>query len=646
MRRQIVLPELRGFRLIGFDPIFAAEVSMKLETGPYIVFGGNGLGKTTLMQAIVYGLAGPADDNIWEEKTHRWAHDYFRSRLTGSTRGAYVEVDFALGSQQYTVRRGFAGSHITAFLDGTGAWVYDRSEAQDAYAQALLEDGGYERPNDFAFVVHRLLYLPESRKLLAWDLDAQVRLMMLINQDLIDESVFREKRKLLKQIDSKKRHAHVRLVKATTDLRTLLDVDDDDMTNDDDDDDDDVESDTAASPPDQPSLIEHLLPELRSAIQRRAAADQDVRAVSELLTSLSDEVERLQSEIENAEATLVAEFLSEEERDSALAIHCLLHNGNCPVCGVKSLDLRAQAQLYAQDHLCVFCGSDQASTEGQDLGTLRSRLAEKLTAQRAAERDLRQVRARASALHAEENDVKLRIDQERVRQPVAALLEHELSSDTTEELRKRSLEWGKMESEFASEFEDLREDLEEQFVQFSALAFDRTERLRLAYGSYAHQFLGLQCDLVAARRRPLLDLIMFIPRFGDIDRSTPESCSEAQRFFLDIAFRMALIDLATEHSSAPGVFLCETPETALDMSYVTNVSTMFEAFCTQGHTILLTANIQPQGLGAQLLQVLPVQDRPPHVLNLLELGRLSEVHAASLPQLTAVMKEAMGVDNG
>lgn len=55
----LLLPRLKGFRLHRFVPMFTEDLSMVVEErSPNIILGGNGLGKTTIMQAIVYGLTG------------------------------------------------------------------------------------------------------------------------------------------------------------------------------------------------------------------------------------------------------------------------------------------------------------------------------------------------------------------------------------------------------------------------------------------------------------------------------------------------------------------------------------------------------------------------------------------------------------
>jgi DNA repair exonuclease SbcCD ATPase subunit len=40
----------------GFQPIFRGDVELTARSGVSVILGGNGLGKTTLMQALIYAL--------------------------------------------------------------------------------------------------------------------------------------------------------------------------------------------------------------------------------------------------------------------------------------------------------------------------------------------------------------------------------------------------------------------------------------------------------------------------------------------------------------------------------------------------------------------------------------------------------------
>jgi hypothetical protein len=90
-------------------------------------------------------------------------------------------------------------------------------------------------------------------------------------------------------------------------------------------------------------------------------------------------------------------------------------------------------------------------------------------------------------------------------------------------------------------------------------------------------------------------------------------------------------------------FICETPETALDLSYVKNVVRMFDKFISNGNSLLLSANIQPGGIAEKLLKLIPAEERAAHFINLLDIGQLSAVHLGSLSELRSAVAQAMDV---
>jgi recombinational DNA repair ATPase RecF len=105
MSSALVLPRLISYSLEGFEPIFRTEISVRLKPGPNLILGGNGLGKTTLMQAVVYGLTGGVSEDIEDDRRLRWGHAYFRSRLTpGQPKSALVQVTFQ-GKMNVLTRR-------------------------------------------------------------------------------------------------------------------------------------------------------------------------------------------------------------------------------------------------------------------------------------------------------------------------------------------------------------------------------------------------------------------------------------------------------------------------------------------------------------------------------------------------------------
>jgi hypothetical protein len=595
---------------------------LSAQPGFNIILGGNAIGKTTVMQAIVYGATG-GSEAFEDEKAFRWSHAYFRGRL-GSTdaRSAFVEVDIAFADFGFSVRRGFSGNDVLAFRHRADRkWIEDREAASVAFTNAIIRHGGYASLADFAFVVHRLLYLPESRRLLAWDVDAQLRLLMILNQDLAPQRSFSERRQYLQLLDTKKRHTHVAITNAEKQLSSLMEFDssaaDDSELN-------------LADPNTDARLLAEAIATLQTATNDKTRAQRDVDTTSQLLTDVTGEIETLQARIDSEEAAMILRLLSEYERESQLALQKLIQRGICPACGTDQPTLQSTAAEHLRHHGCALCGSAIGVEDAGALATLQSRLAEKLAAQRSLQETHRAAAGRLAYLRTAESAAQEKVNEIRFRQPVVALLERNLPAHSRESLLALKATLVADELDYQAQIEQLSTELDEDYASFRLAMSQRTSRLESLYAAYATAFLGLPCELVASTGGDrLLNLTLFIPRFNDIERRTEESCSEAQRFFLDIAFRMALIDLASQLSSTTSSFLCETPETALDLTYIQNVVDMFAEFAAQRHIVILTANVQRSGVAEMLLRRLPPPARRKRVLNLFDVGRLSAVQEAN-----------------
>jgi hypothetical protein len=638
MNMPILLPRILGFRLKGFEPIFKGDVTMTLGSGPNVILGGNGLGKTTIMQAVVYGLAGAFDsDELEEVKALRWNHGYFRGRLNPSQIAqALIEIDFSLGDNVFSVRRSFRGSEVVAFRFGTNVWIDNPQQAGESIEHALREFGGYRNVYDFTFLVHRLLYLPESRRLIAWDVDAQTRILMLLNQDATIEEKFRERRAQLTELDSNKRRIHWYVGKAEKRIERMKAT-----SSSSDKKKEKTDSDTLLIP--SPDLV-GLVNRLQRIARQRLGLQQSNRLAADNLSKASTEIEELRERIEQSEASLVISFLQKEEREKDLAVHKLLENGICPVCGTQQPELQNIALQNSLTHHCVLCGSDEPHETNPELSQIRGQLAQKIGLQQMLEGSCRAISNQLEVVMREEEQLQIEVNKARFEQPILTLTESDLADfdDMTNPVeQKKSLEI--QEADLAAQIYQMRTKLETDYREFLNSINERIQKLRELYEKYATEFLGIKCELVENPHKELMELSRFIPKFNGIERETPDSCSEAQRFFLDIAFRMALIDLAATMANQKATFICETPETALDLSYVKNVVRMFDKFISNGNSLLLSANIQPGGIAEKLLKLIPAEERAAHFINLLDIGQLSAVHLGSLSELRSAVAQAMDV---
>lgn len=631
----LVLPRLRGLRIQGVEGVYTRTIDRAFPRGLNLILGGNGLGKTTAAQAIVFGLTGgPRTPEVEPLKAFRWDHKWFAGRVRQQhLASATVEVDFDLGKRFVSLRRRFDSHTLRGVRIGSsGPWRENSKEAEAAWQQELAV-AGYRSHDDFSFLVTRLLYLAENRRLIAWDPDAQARILMLLNPDAINEHDFRGMRADLKLKDSARRHAHVLVGKLQPPRRKdnedksaqvitssgSLDLTDDAI---------------AATPVNDVDALRSALLTLETADRQRQAFSEDVTKWSGLLAERSNEIDELRAQIDQSEASLVAESLAAQDATQSLPLAALAEHGTCPACGTYAAELQARAQAHTANHQCSLCGSKDVPRVHADLFSLNSQVREKLRAQREAN-DYRRRAVSALEIAQLEYDRSAELVSRLRRQLEDTALHTTPGEDDPQRAsppsRLRIAE--RREAELLADVTTQRGKVHRTYTRFMNNISDRVEELRELYAKYATVFLGMDCELADHKQEDrLFSPQKMVPRFAGVIRDVPETCSEAQQFFLDIAFRMAVLDW-NRVSGSGSTFLCETPENALDMSYLENVVQMFRRFANHGHTTILTANIRPQGLAQQLVASYEPEEYESRVLQLLEIGRLSSVQKRGLEDL-------------
>ena len=113
------------------------------------------------------------------------------------------------------------------------------------------------------------------------------------------------------------------------------------------------------------------------------------------------------------------------------------------------------------------------------------------------------------------------------------------------------------------------------------------------FNEYARSFLGLDVSVELSLHTKGTTLALYIE---NSTRRDSYQLSESQRYFIDIALRMALIDLSAEQAS---VFI-DTPEGSLDIAYESRAGRMLADFSKKGYQIVMTANINTSQLLLEL----------------------------------------------
>lgn len=294
-------------------------------------------------------------------------------------------------------------------------------------------------------------------------------------------------------------------------------------------------------------------------------------------------------------------MLHKEEELNDLALQKLTTRGICPACGTSQRSLQDIALKYAQEHKCTLCGSDEPQEESVQLSTLHGQLHDKVHAQKRLERNYLDVSSKLNLLTREEEELQYEVNKYWYDNSDVAQLERleTVSFDEDHHTQLKKLE--RQERQLELEIKKRKNALEKEYAEYQSKFNTRLSDLRNSYQEYAKKFLGVDCDLAERDIGKAIRIKQYIPKFNEIDRPSPDSCSEAQRFFLDIAFRMALIDFACAEGGDATSFICETPETALDVSYINNVVGMFQAFSNRGHSLFVSTNIQHDSIAGKLV---------------------------------------------
>ena len=635
----ILIPRLSKVRLSGYNPIFNSPVEFDINNYLFIVLGGNGLGKTTILQSVIYGIAGPSDDNIEPQfKDRRWSRSYFKERLDNPNT-ASVEVSFYLGDQQVTIKRSIVSDKISEFILNGESITNDKLLTDEYFESFLQNECGYNNVEDFYFVIHKLCYLSEKRENLAWDLDSQTRILMQILSDTDIENQFRKRRSTIKELDSAIRHKTVDINALDKRIQKLTDVSKiTQETN---------AKNISAENTQLKEIDDKVLSELQLEILQAGIMDVNGKIISKqkYLYDLKYKHSRIVAEVEDLREVLSkfehAFFFEQlnkfESNEAKLAIYKLIHYKLCPACGNKSEDLYQQAIDNLKNDCCPLCGTDHVlESDAINPGT-QAELSEKLEHKISLEKNIISTENEIERLNVNLSNFNLQINNHILNRKSQVIFV-EKNSDYAEKDNaslpnlKVAFEAIMVErNDLQIQFSKLQRELEDEYVKFNSINNNRIERMYLYYEKYASEFMAIPCTLTPIESSDkFLSLKLFVPSFNNRIRKTPESCSEAQRFFLDIAFRMALIDLISELSNYKGTFICETPENALDITYINNVADMFELFSWKNkNTLLLTSNIQVEGIAQNILSKLKdKKSKLESFLNLIEIGNLSEVQAS------------------
>lgn len=505
-----------------------------------------------------------------------------------------MRVEFSIGEKKISVTRNFFEVEALRelnILDGSSPIALDEFTSEQSlnefYEEKIAEAVGLDTFAQFVFLQHFVFTFDEGRHLLFWEPRALEQALFLSFG--VDVKVAQKADLLRREADKADSRARNFNWQATQTRAKLQDIED------------------AISIQDTPGRgLEDLRKYHETLVD---AAERAEKAFHDNARQLSD-AELLfattSAELATAREAYQAEyttFLRDARQVSQHpVISSLLHGNACEVCGAKTDAASAAVKKKLSLHHCPVCDSDiptVAVRPTQSLLALDKKMVELnrilQEVSRKKERLLEQHKSlEAFSLKADQAVTKFESDNAsslrrlstvkegsgvdtaitRYKEQIDELLLRKRQEySRRDEIRKqlRVLQKGLM-----AKYEEGEEVFAPQFRELAKLFLGLDLDIRLETAGGAGAGLGLALEVKSTVRRETYQL------------------SESQRFFVDIALRMALLQFMSGNKS--GALLIDTPEGSLDIAYENRAGVMFAAFVKKGFCLVMTANINTSRL--------------------------------------------------
>lgn len=617
-------------------------IEHEFTPGLHLVAGVNGLGKSTFLLILYHGLVGPAaikkdDFGVPEpEIAARRDADRFRRRVADGAKDARTELHFTIGHDKYDVSRSLHDLSLTSWkLNGAEQALDD-----NIYMASVVRSMNVGTFADVVIIMNLIVFMFENRGLLMWSPLAQRNALRALFMPPSEANELSQRAQAVATANSAYRNL---LYIVNRDRKQL------------------VKDRAALSEADALSAEYHTLQKAIAAhgekldelIERRRALDEartESRSTYEAAKFNYDDILR---EIEALKLSRVASEFPKSEESSRYVLVRLIGDKECLACGAENGPLIERWAAAVSEGHCLVCGASHDLQE-----TIVPPMA--IDAARLAKAEARLCNARL-ALEAAANDAKEQSEQfdlmqgeidgvlreksdleRRVRQiagslppspPAVAALEDRVAKQgaTLEELKR---DQSAAETEFSKVFDRFRISIEQ-----------KADLIRERFGSRISDFLVEKAEISLASARapigesgqpydwPTFQLSMTSGAFdAPSPRRSRSEVSMSQGEFIDLAFRLALVEAAAESGPASMVF--DAPEASLDALFMRRAGAFLAQFAKDNsqNRLIVTSNLtnadmipalfgayEPQE-GDPTPQTIPRDERRARVIDLLALS--------------------------
>ncbi len=539
----------------------------------------------------------------------RFSQAFFDGRIVEDDReAAQITVEFIVGKTTFELTRGlFEADSLRALsvtFDGNPVNSLgksnDKLSAEDKhrlYGAEIAKAVGLKNFEQFVFLQHFVLTFDESRHLLFWDPRAlEQALYLVFGTDPEIAATAERLRREMEKADSRGRNIQFHATSVFNHIQML----------------EDAFKTSGGAKADQGEEIRSQYAELlkeRDELEKEADSIEAKSADAEVkLAEASAALVSMRKDYESLFARMIGK---RSIVDSHPLIRSSLDEERCGLCGATGNSVSVALRSALMRRECPLCESKLQST-GSGQSEVLSKLKKLDSCLSKAKAELETYATTRSRLGKERTQI-----QERFALAQNAVMSFELKYEKAISMfREReataSGSVAKTLGNLRTEHERLQSDRRTAY----ALRDEKKKELKVLqktlessyaaaeekfvplFRDLAELFLGIELDVRLEGKIATTGLILVLELRRSIRREQHQ-LSESQRFFVDIALRMAMAQFMSNEDS-PAALLIDTPEGSLDIAYESRAGEMFAKFVNGGHGIMMTANIN----SSQLLQKL------------------------------------------
>jgi len=587
MNNKYPLPKLNKLQVYNYD-LYKCPLEIDLNKKLNVVFGTNGLGKTTLLTMLQYSVIGPYCGALksrnyggtQKKRRPMYEKGFFRNRMNEINKEACVVVHFNIKNDYYIVKHSLYSNKLLEFSlnnrEVAGEEItYENYEdkffsKKDAnlekyivykYHNELMKSTGLPDENSMIIMMNEVMFFTEDRDYIFWNEETSKLIVAKYFMNTKGYIEYENAQQLVKMYDSQSRLKtyEMSFIKkflgdeffekkkegTTIDVKVGLQ----ELK--------DVQSDIEREREKLRRNNTNLNRADKERIENRVKYEQCISAISRLDTLWYQNI------------------FPDKYQENYRRYEPSISNRKCPFCGSKG--------VVTPKHIdqCFFCGEEIETKDDIDLKDLdiqkRNREIERDILEEnfgiikeelgKLKRDINKIEKTLNDLLEKENNLKIKLDQE----------------DDENYKKYQKLELEKKELLFQLEAaKDNEKIMRKEIDKGVDVIFQEYYKV---FKKYASSFFGLKQSINLKLVGNNEDRLFKIQLNGS-DRETYYDMSESQRIFLDLSYRLSILDFFHNNS----YFICETPDSTLDLLFEENAVRTFSNYINTGNSLILSAN--------------------------------------------------------